>query len=1647
MPSFNTLNAGRELDRLASFSEQSHREAESGVPPGTVVLMAIPRVCDAVTLQQCFNHYVEQFGVVPHVPLVELLVYVTSPASVLPVVCYSQYVYQVKDQIKDHLCQQGFLSRDPTGMEFDLLTESGDMMRNAIATTCSYYPSAVRYVAIVQWRDPQIECTSRKRSRFYLRRSGGMDNLRIQSRDEIVHSQLNIQSYSATIARTITRVMFDTQAQNYAIKLVEDVALLGYQLMTIPGHGGKISAIVAFAKLRIDGPLITREKVERLISYFDKLFAEPEIQSMESFFTTSRSFLDGYESLKSTPIYVRLHKFLMYSLATSMFDKVGITFDNLNYTKIEEEAIRKKYFKGADYIHCLLDTMLFLSERGYQCMKTGTLSAIFHSGSAYEKWYDGVLTLQRNSKFLSNPEVHGFTLPQFLMDLDDHIDKGKAIARHVVGKSEYEIRLIRRALADLELIKATELTRRAAGQDRKAPFSVLVFGGSGVAKSTFTKLLYYQFGKTFNLPTESEYRYVRNANDPFWSGFTTAKWCIQLDDIAYLNPGAAPSGDPSVLEMLQVVNSVPFVPNQAELEDKGRTPVKARFVVATSNAEDLNAFAYFNCPLAVRRRLPYVITLRPKKQYAKDEVFLDAQSVPPNIEGSYPDYWDILVQKVVPQDTEIYRQRAKLEEVSKFSDIYEFCSWFSRTAKQFDDEQNKVETSDINMARAEICLSCYKPQIGGGCMCVADNSEVQLQGLSEIITTPVSWFLEWCFSLLFSIGLFWWIMQFSFAQERFVDWMYSAKSKVVSSAFRHLGERHHRAIGKVALFVKISVVVGTLYAYFKFFSWLFLKESTVEAQMTPQGGLVSSQIGKAPKPKNEAENVWYNDSIDVCVLDMAPSGASWKQHTNQQIFDALRSNVVVVTAYSPLADGTTLKRTNRAIAVKGQIYMINNHGLPTDTDLKLEIRANVGDGVSDTHTVTIAQEEIYRHPEREVAFFALRGWAPRKNIVDYFAGEKMQCICKGFYIMVNEDGSKHMVGVRAVGRASEHLSGLGTFEMWGGVPDRDTLVGECGSPMILRSGMGPFIAGIHVAGASGYAAAVSVDRQFLLDAIYEHFDRHEVIESRVMPGAPKLNVQTTNFVIQELNRKSPFRYISQGSAKIYGSLNGFRGNIRSKVCDTPIRHLAEEYGYEVKTGAPVMNGWEPWYNAAIDMVNPVSEMRHDILDIAKQQFIEDILSRLDKDFLSEELFILDDNTAVNGAAGVKFVDKINRNSSMGFPWKRSKRFYLEDELPTDLAPDPVTFPKEVWDRVDECISHYQRGERYHPVFTGSLKDEPIKFSKIIDKKTRVFCGSPIDWNIVVRKYLLMFIRVLQLNSYIFEAAPGIVCQSREWDDLYKYLTRFGTTRMIAGDYAAFDKKMPASVILATFDIMKAVCRASGNYTDEDLLVISGIAFDTAFPLVDLNGDLVELTGSNPSGHPLTVIVNCLANSLYLRYCYIVLNPDHEAKSFKDNVSAITYGDDNVMGCSSAVPWFTHTTLAQALADIGIEYTMADKESESVPYITIEECSFLKRTWLWSNELNCYVAPLDESSIAKMLTKHIPSSVDCEEKQAVDTLSTVVREYFWYGRDKYLEKKRMCEDIIFRADLTPYCRNSTLPTWKELCDDFELRSNRRIQKRW
>jgi hypothetical protein len=548
----------------------------------------------------------------------------------------------------------------------------------------------------------------------------------------LLSSEFRVQSnvFSGLFTEQIKKFLVNQNFDyNYILKLLEDVNLFISMLVTSSSKTQYWNAIVAFLKLRTDEALFTSANVDKFVNFFKDLFKEEyQVQSFD-FFSDVKGYLGKYEELKRAPIFKKLYKLAMYALSYSIFSKIGLSFSLFNFSEMEAEAIKRGCTMGPDFLHTLLTTLIFICETGYQCVKTGSLDPLYHSGNSYEKWYNKAMELKNNSILLNNPEAHGFKAFEFLADLNDCIDQGEAIHKHATRVGDYEKRMVASVLSDLKLIKANLTTKREAQKERTAPFTVCLYGGSSIGKTTITDMLFYQYGKVFDLPLGSEFKYTRNPNAKYWDGFNSSQWFVIMDDIAYMHPNVAAQGDPSVMETIQTNNRVAFVPDQAALDDKGRTPFKARCVVATTNCESLNAVHYFQTPLAMQRRFPFVIDVTVKPEFAKDNCMLDSKSAK-HIDGEWPNFWKFIIKRPVPVGEERYGQRAQLEKIHEFDETDDFLAWFAKEAIEHERVQKLVERSTNHMRDLTLCSKCFRLEH----KCKCDEFQVQTNASWTFIT-------------------------------------------------------------------------------------------------------------------------------------------------------------------------------------------------------------------------------------------------------------------------------------------------------------------------------------------------------------------------------------------------------------------------------------------------------------------------------------------------------------------------------------------------------------------------------------------------------------------------------------------------------------------------------------------------------------------------------------------------------------------------------------------------------------------------------------------------------------------------------------------------------------------------------------------------
>lgn len=1444
--------------------------------------------------------------------------------------------------------------------------------------------------------------------------------------------RVRAQSLSYQLEGAASSLGIDVETMHTAFDVAEGVLTLCYQLNSAQNHKDRAVAVAAFLR-----PFNTHEGKRRaivvtlsdkLLAYAHRVFApgDLEVQGFLEHVEGAKSSLYKWKTLRQSEGAEKIYRFMMYALTLGLFSKVGYDFRALGFSKAEELAARKQFRPGVDLIESVLEMTLFVCTAGYQLMQGHSIDRILHTPDAYRELYDDVLKIEADLKeyeeFASVSDLSHTRLMSrcstIIGQLDDVLAKSCGVINHA------ERKVLRGLMERMSNVRLRLLSSAECMRTRQTPFSFLLYGESGVGKSSVMDVLIAAFARQRQLDPNPAFRYTLMPNQSFWNGFKSDMWCLKLDDVAALNPkGSIP--DASLVEILHIVNNVPYTPDQAALENKGKTPLRVHLVVGTTNVKHLNAAFNFSKPQAILRRFPYVVSVMVKPEHrASDGQLRVSQPL------DFPDYWVFKVEEVRFQGHEV-----RYEQVA-VGDMKVLLRWYAAAIEAFYAKQSAAMDSIKSAEECAWCDGCHLPRP----LCDCRLEQQSLVSDANVFLCTVMCCVTYIFAPLLHrvvnvlavryayrlaarrVTVQWWAMwakatsvshgvKALWARHKiFGECMGELDEHQARDAMCTLGERvRSRVIGTPVLFVSLAAFL---------IIWLKLKG---------WGSLMEAQGPFASLPQERA-NAYATAAALPIERSTFPATGKCKTVDLDSLCNKVRSNVVHLRFEA--ANGVAT--CGRALAIATGFYITNAHTVPKVAGLLSVVvgkRLTQGIAQQKVHRFNPASDVVYHH-SKDLVLLRLPGIDPKVDIREFFLDGNPKGPCYGRYLDMSEDGERKNIDMRVRCFGNVHVPGLGELFAAEGVPENVTVQGQCGMPLVCTSGSNASIVGLHAFGAReerrcGAMVVLRSDIDYLL--------RGELV---VGASAPELSAQSAERALTSVSPKCVLNYLDQGVATVYGSFVGGGATHKSNVRPTVYQQLLlDSYGFEVAHAAPVMKGWRPWAIAAEELVQPVQGLDNAIVRACGAAYLADVLRRLPKDW-QRMVAPCDVDTAVNGQPGITYVDAMKWTTSAGAPWRKSKAHYIE----RSVLPDGSVYVRpteEILQRVELIWERYRRGELFRPVFTAHLKDEPVSLSKAAAAKTRVFCGSPFDWSIVVRQLFIGTIRLIHTRKFDFECAVGVVAQCNEWGKARAHVVRFGEERVVAGDYKAYDKRMPPELVLQAYDILISLAIRSGNFTQEQLLAMKCVAVDTAFPLVDYNGDLIGFWGSNPSGHPLTVIINSIVNSLYVRYAYA--QSGHDVRYFADNVALLTYGDDNIMSVSEQCHGFDHTVLQRELAAIGVVYTMADKEAESVPFVSLSQATFLKRSWRWDEEVEEYLAPLEESSFQKMLLWSVASKTETAEVQDAACLLSAHAEFFHFGREVFTQKDAMVRDVLSRTGLSAYL-SGPLKSFEDYCEAFHSASN-------
>lgn len=468
---------------------------------------------------------------------------------------------------------------------------------------------------------------------------------------------------------------------------------------------------------------------------------------------------------------------------------------------------------------------------------------------------------------------------------------------------------------------------------------------------------------------------------------------------------------------------------------------------------------------------------------------------------------------------------------------------------------------------------------------------------------------------------------------------------------------------------------------------------------------------------------------------------------------------------------------------------------------------------------------------------------------------------------------------------------------------------------------------------------------------------------------------------------------------------------KSKVVDTVIAETVKELFPETKRFGPPRFGRSMWPKGSAHAIASSPGLPREHLRWAVDDYLHPFKNNKLPSTILRYLRPLTWEETINGIPGVRFIDPLNKSTSMGAGFPGGKRAWMFSYLDS-LGEEKQAFLDDVWERVFEAYEKFARGERVPFLFVAVPKDEPTAVDK---DKVRLFMVGEIASILIARRYYTPVIRAMQMLPAYSECCVGINATSPDWESVWSRMEKFDL--FFDGDHSKYDLRKNSQIGEASYRIMIEIA-SIGDYTARDLYLMECVASEFLLPICAYAGDILLLEGSTPSGINVTVNVNGSDNSLMNRCGYKFVYPDAEVGEFREYVKHGNYGDDFLNAVSSERQLFNFINLQSYLGTFGLVITPGLKEAEGKPFVPdVKDLVFLQRTSSKLPELPYRIGALGENSILKSLMSVLKGKGEWDPHEAAATnIDNALREWVYHGQEVYENRQTLMDQILVQHNM-------------------------------
>ncbi|APG78893.1 hypothetical protein 1 [Beihai picorna-like virus 1] len=429
---------------------------------------------------------------------------------------------------------------------------------------------------------------------------------------------------------------------------------------------------------------------------------------------------ENWNTIKCAPIFEKISNLISIAASIGLCSVTNLSW-NVEGVEIFRLGSLKKHSNAIDFFGALLDTIITFIEGGYECFRQGSLAPMLFStdaGAEFDELYFTCVELHQHAMIFNlaaNPvhykgELQVITDLEYTSMLNDAVEMAESAYKS--AKGTWQASVLEKRLITMRKQRADYSARRIDGTLRYAPYTVYIWGASGVGKSTISQLVMSDCLSVSGANPDPRHTAIIKESDKYDSTLKSDTQGIYLDDMGNTKMEYL---DKSPCErMIDINNNMVTYANKADLVEKGKIEIRPHVFVITSNAPLADHARRCSIePFSIVRRADVHVSVKVKPAYALPDGRLNSKKANADFpdDSFETDVWDL--QVYLPNGCYSQLMLGSVEGKSDGTtmDIHSLLAYLTKDCvSHFANQRALVKKSTELVPSRKYCKTCKRPE-------------------------------------------------------------------------------------------------------------------------------------------------------------------------------------------------------------------------------------------------------------------------------------------------------------------------------------------------------------------------------------------------------------------------------------------------------------------------------------------------------------------------------------------------------------------------------------------------------------------------------------------------------------------------------------------------------------------------------------------------------------------------------------------------------------------------------------------------------------------------------------------------------------------------------------------------------------------------